>query len=381
MKRLWFVFLILLLPFKNAQADLKSAYEALQSKNYEFALSQLSGVKSSSLQDYIFWIHGKSSLELGRLDDAIRAFEQLMTQDPRSLFVDDARAGLAKAWYQKSNFEKVRSLMMGSLSKFEDASKKEKGEALYYAGLAELQLGDSNKALAYLKESYLQNPNPEISKELSAKLSELGVQLNATDLLKRADQYFNSKSYSEAIRAYEAVVSGEEARVASVKKGEALYQLKKCSEALPYLTNTASGLSIELARLVLLHRGICQQKVQDTSQAQMTFERVQQLYPSTLEGEEALYRLGDMALNSGNATQAFSYFQSLSDQYPRGNFRDKGMWAAAWKAYETQDFDRAKKFLSSLENGAQDFPTKGKAIYWLGKVALKQKNEKLAKSE
>jgi peptidoglycan lytic transglycosylase len=392
MKKFYFllVFLIsvfFISPLLAADSSLKMGYEAFLNKDYPSAVAVLKGSpvsKNHPLLDYYLWALGKSQVETKDFEGGQKNLEDLVRLEPQSLFLDRAKANIGRALQEKGQADKAKDYLKTNLAGLsEDA----KGEALYYLGLAEIQSGEKESGLSHLKEVYVRYPASPSAEDVEAKLSaEAGaLSLSPQEQGERADQLREAKKFSEASKAYDLVLSQEGAEPKSatrVKKGECLYALKRFTEAVPYLESaSAVGVQPDLARPALLHLGIAQQKAGGESQATVVFERVHRNFPGSVEGEEALYRIGMIAADGGRKAEAATAFQRLADEYPKGNFRDKGLWQAAWSAYRDSDWSGALKFLSALEKGAVDFPTQGKAVYWQARVREKQGDKTKAREE
>ncbi|MFO1518100.1 MAG: transglycosylase SLT domain-containing protein [bacterium] len=388
MKRLLSAFLLVIslsASVRASDSSLKAGYEAFLAKNYDSAVSLLKGStvsKSSPLIDYQLWALGKSQVETGDFDGALKSLEELVRLDPKSLFAGRAQANIGRAYFEKGDAAKAKEYFKSVVPSLPDEAK---GEALFYWGLAEMGSGEREAGLAHLKESYVKYPASPVMKEISSKVQEEALSFPASDMMTRGDRLFAAKSFLEASKAYESASDSTDASLknaATVKKGESLYALKRNGDSALYLSAASGpGVTPEVARSALLHLGVTQQKAGDSSQARVTFERVQKNYPGTAEGEEALYRIGSMALDNGNRSEAEEAFKRLSQAYPHGNFRDKGLWSAGWAAYRAREWEKALAFFADLEKGAADFPTAGKGIYWQARVYEKQGNGKKAKEE
>ncbi|HCU23452.1 MAG TPA: hypothetical protein DF383_00405 [Deltaproteobacteria bacterium] len=362
----------------QAQGDaLKKAYEAFSAKDYAGALTLLNGVPRSQdplLPDYRLWIQGRSLLETGQSLAGQKALEELLQTEADSVLAPAARVQIGRALQAQGENSKAKEFLEPLLSQLNGDTK---GEALYYSGLAAGRLGQKETAVARFKEVYLEYPSASVAEAALASLREaLGTapSWTATERAQRARGLLEAKRYSQAL-AWNPSPADPLARL---QKGEALYALKRYGEAIPYL-EPGSQAPPEAARLALLHLGMSRLRSSQEAQAIATFEGLQRLYPGTPEGEEALYRAGMIAHQAGKFPQAAESFSRLAAAYPQGNFRDKALWAAAWTEFRRADWEGSLKWLTRLEQGAADAPTRGKALYWQARVQEKRGQKAKAK--
>ncbi len=381
-----FLFLLLSVSIWAGEERFKTGYEAFLSKNYSQTITNFASQipsKFQPLSDYILWALGKSRIETGSYEEGIKSLEELLKSEPFSLLTSVAKVNIGKALQLKGDLLQARDFLKKNL---ESLSKDTKAEALYYLGLAQLQLGEKAEAAFHFKTIYLEYPNSVWASQALSQLQNMSPpqQFSVQELMNRADRIFESKNYAEALKSYEGVLRKEDSTfkvLATLKKGECLYYLKRYHEAIPFLKSTQSNIPLEFARLTLLHLGMSEQKSGNGIQAIFTFEKTHKIYPQTAEGEEAFYQLGKIALENGDFQKAYVLFQQMAEIYAHGKFRDKGLWSAGWNAYRHLDWEQALQFFSLLEKGATDFPTRGKAFYWRGRVFENQKNRVQAKQE
>lgn len=387
MRRRWMgIFLSLLLVPSGAlasEAAFKSGWEAFQKRDYPGTITVLGSrplPKGSSLKDYELWALGRSQVETSNFSAAATTLEELLKSEPDSLWSGPARVQLARALHASGQFAKAKEAVAKHLDSLKASQKQ---EAYFSLALAELGLNEKDAALAHLKEAYLKFPGSEVDDAIAAKLKELAVpDFSPAELLGRGERLIEAKSYSKAVEVLNPLATAAEPVGSSARllKGEALYQLKRYGDAALYL-ETPAEVSPALARTALLHLGMSYFRNKEEGRAVATLEQVQQRYPGTPEGEEALYRIGMIQHQAGRFAEASQTFERLAQGYPHGSFRDKGLWAAAWSAFRRSDWPLALKNLELLDKGASDAPTQGKAIYWIGRVYEKQGDRAKAQQE
>ncbi len=373
--------LILLLfsyPSHSSEQNLKQGYEAFLAKDYTRASNILSTASLSAthpLEDYLLWSRGKSRIETGDFEKGFLDLQQLVQNHPDSLWIADAKVAIARGLQAKQDPAGALAFLNIEL---ESLPESKKADAYYIRAIAHLQTGDEKKALADFKTAYLQYPNAEIDwkieNDLKLRKPDLLESITPLERWERSQKLYQTKRYSEVLKNLEILLSSQTSVAAlsdtqrtsiQILKGESLYALKRFSDASTALSiaQTASA-SAEILRLALLHLGISYQKSGQPALANKAFERVHQFYPESIEGEEALYRIAQSALDTNRLEEALQGFKKLEGAYPHGNFRDKGLWAMGWNRYRHADYKTAGDLFASMEKGAVDSPTRGKAAYW-----------------
>lgn len=377
MKKFIFFISFFLLPFTvyPSSSDLKLGYETFVKKDYPNAtsyLKQVSSSKSNPLNDYYLWALGRSLFEQGKLDESIKLLEELVRQDPESLFYKPALGTLALAFQQKGENEKTKKWVNDNLSKMNDAAK---GEAVYALALAEQATGDKAAALKHFKEVYLQYPIVDEAKLAQMQLQNAGLVMTAEEYATRGDQLFKNKNYLSALEAYEA--AGLQPAIV-FSKAQALYFLKRYSEAAALFSSVSAGLPPELQKQALYYQGLSEDKSDQDASAKNTFMQLHQKFSGSAEAAEGLQVVVKMELKAGRVSEAQSIAKMMSQNYSGGNYRDRALWPVAWKAYEQKDWANAKLFFEELSKGKTDLPTQARGLYWLAKVYQNEGNSQKA---
>lgn len=374
-----------LLFSRPAFADFKGGYEAFLKKDYLSAATLLSGArppKSDGITDYYLWALGRSLIEKRDFAEGRKNLAELLKAEPNSLLANGARVQLGRALQGEGQSAKAKEYLNPLLPTLESELK---GEALFYLALAEAAGGEKETALGHLKQAYFEFPSASVLDQVPTQWQKISGGAFPTgspeERMGQANRWFEAKNYSKALDLYAGLSDDPDParrELARVKRGESLYALKRYSDAELYLTPGAT-IDAATARAALLHRGMSQLRSSNEAGAIATFEELQSRYPGTPEGEEALYRAGMIVFQAGRLSEASVVFQRLTQSYPQGNFRDKGIWAAAWAAYRRSDFPAALNWLKSLETGATDAATRGKALYWQARIAEQQGQADAAK--
>lgn len=369
----------------SQSSNFQRGYEAFLKDDYAAAIGQLSGMKESKgvLQDYVLWAVGNSQLDTGDNEGGRKTLETLLDEEPFSLFADPARVQIGRSFQAQGEAAKAKTHLEKIIG---DLGEGQKGEALFYLGLAEISLKEKESGLAKLKESYLRYPTSPVADQALSQFVQASGGTAPTwgiaEYLPQAQAYFQAKNYSKALQVFDKISAGADpqlAQLAKVMKGECLFNLRRYRDAIAFLEPGAL-VAPEIAREALLDLGMSRLRSSDDAGAIATFERVQRLYPGSPEGEEALYRAGMIAHQASRFSEASEVFSRLAKAYPQGNFRDKALWAAAWTAYRRNDWDTSFQWLTQMEQGAADPATRGKALYWQARVQERQDKKADAKA-
>src|SRR5262249_17895905 len=138
-----------------------------------------------------------------------------------------------------------------------------KGEALFYLGLAESDLGESAAAVGHFRQSYTEFPSSSVADQVLAQLQKLGstaLAFSESDQWTRGDRLFEAKLYPKALEAFEPLTqSADPGRrdLARLRKGECLYALRRYGDAELFL-DPGPAAPAEAARGALLHLGMSQ---------------------------------------------------------------------------------------------------------------------------
>jgi len=92
------------------------------------------------------------------------------------------------------------------------------------------------------------------------------------------------------------------------------------------------------------------------------------LTPPPRHAEEALFLLAAAAMDDADPRLALDYLKRLRRAYPRGGWRDQGLWLAGWAHYKLREGAAAVadwEALLTLEPGS---PLKPQALYWQGRA-------------
>lgn len=363
MKKLTLFLSLFLFPLSlsASSTDLKLGYETFVKKDYPMALSflkQASVSKASPLRDYYLWALGASLFENGKLDEAISLLEDLQKNEPDSIFTPASYGTLALAMQRKGENEKVKKWVPENLSKMNDAGK---GEATYALALAEQASGEKELALKHFREVAVQYPFVDEAELALSALQAAGLSLSPEEQGIRGDRFLKNKNYASAVQAFNVAGPGAD----TLAKGKALYFSKRYSEA-------AVVLSTNSQKEALYYLGLSYDKSGQDSLAKQTFLELHQRYPGTVEASEGLATVIKMELSAGRIAEAQSRAQTLYQSYAGGNYRDRGLWAVAWNAYERKDWQNAKLFFEELSKGKTDLPTQARGLYWLARTHQNQ---------
>ncbi len=363
MKKILFSFSLLSLSLSPliAHADLKSGYESFVKKDYVSAASSLrqaSIAKNSPLRDYYLWALGSALYETGKENEAIPLLEELINHETQSIFAPAAYGPLALALQRKGENEKVKKWVPENLSKMNDAGK---GEATYAQALAGQASGEKDLALKHFREVAVQYPFVDEAELALSALQAAGLSLSPEEQAIRGDRFLKNKNYASAVQAFNAAGPSAD----TLAKGKALYFLKRYSEA-------AVVLSTNSQKEALYYLGLSYDKSGQDSLAKQTFLELHQRYPGTVEASEGLATVIKMELSAGRIAEAQSRAQILYQSYAGGNYRDRGLWAVAWNAYERKDWQNAKLFFEELSKGKTDLPTQARGLYWLARTYQNQ---------
>src|SRR5215831_281002 len=183
-------------PAWSGPSELQRGFEAFLLKDYAGAvkiLTESKALQGDPLLDYSLWALGRSQLETGDLANGQLHLEELLKNEPDSLFADAARAQVGRALQAQGKAAAARDYLRAQIPALSGDAK---GEALFYLGLAESDLGESAAAVGHFRQSYTEFPSSSVADQVLSQLQNLcstALAFSESDQWTRGDRLFEAK--------------------------------------------------------------------------------------------------------------------------------------------------------------------------------------------
>lgn len=330
-----------------------------------------------TIDDHVKYFFGSSCLELDSYKCAIQNFTNIIDNHPKSVWLGDAKWGLARAEFGVGNYEKALSIISklepdisigltdSEYGLFKASILEKMGrvseavgllEAVYFGGeskadrkraikrLRELKSAEAKRALNHIRstpgqlqlaDQLMRNYHYDEGLNILQKFhSEKGDQ-HSTEILAAA--YFKARDYKNAKRLYQKLVDS--------KSGRGSYH---------YLIKLAQAAS----------------RTND-------FKTAISIYKRLLKGAKGsshvryLYKLGFLYLDANQYEKALGPFLELIDSNYRGRLKEKILWNIGWSYYKLGKYNEAISYFEKYREGGFGKQAKARALYWIAKATEK----------
>ncbi|MEM9409922.1 MAG: tetratricopeptide repeat protein [Planctomycetota bacterium] len=287
------------------EANYRIAEIEYSKENYsaaiQFYVAAVDANESSEFAAYAMNGLAWSHLQMGKLDVAIGAFDQLAAAFPDHNLATEMLIGRASAKRQKGNFDGSVSDIETFLTK--ESSEAKKVDALYELGLAQVGKKDWPKAIKTFENLISIAPDAPLADRFHYELA----------WAQKSNQNANA-----AIQNFEAIASQFPT---SDLAGEANFHLAQIA-----YKNKDYDTAIEKFKAAIAN---CNNpEIADRKDIREVKEK-------------ALYKLAWSHYENKNFNQALTGFQQQLDQFPQGLLHAEAMFMVSESLYETNQFDKA----------------------------------------
>ncbi|WP_375802362.1 tetratricopeptide repeat protein [Salinibacter sp.] len=376
--------------FSNLRSEGRLAAEAqyeiglllYQKERYEKAADAFQAAIESSLPPArlgkaSLWL-GNAYLASGRLDRALKAYNQAIEQDAAGESVK-AEVRFQKAWslYRDQRYSEAASAFASLAEAYPETSRGRK--ALFWGADSYYQQDNYARARALLRR-YLKK-TPEDAQTAGAHYALAWTHfkqrrfegaarrfrrfLNAydgaadTDIpyrqdarLRLADCYFALKRYEDAIAAYKRV-DGKGNDYALYQAGKALYYSDQPSAALETLRRFVERYPNSPWRPDALYRiADIHFQQQNYEAARAGYRQLLNEYPDHERAPDALYALGDAHYNAGQMSKAVQTYRRVLERYPESSTASDAASGLFFALNAAGQQDRAPALIDSIAASA-----------------------------
>ncbi len=355
----------------DSLTDLKSAIDALQSKQTARAIGILKSVKIPLLADYAGWFLGSAQFDTQQYAEVPKALEAVWAQTPPSPLI--ARSALLAARAYQATNDSHRAVEI--LRKYYDKLPQPQGDLALASGFA--GDGDPVSAAVYNQRVYFGYPASNEADSAAAEIVKLKAQLGdqyppalGTAMLGRATKLLDLGQIEKARRELTAMIpelAGADRDTAQVRIGEADYLLKKTSEAQRYLTDLSIE-SPEADAERLYYLALCQRRGKDRDAMKGALGELEKRYPQSRWRLDALVGLANLYLVDNQVEDYEPLYRACFESFPKDPRADECHWKITVQHYLKRSEDAGdllrvhlKTFPASDESPA--------ALYFLARLA------------
>jgi tetratricopeptide (TPR) repeat protein len=288
---------------------------------FEAAVQDLESVLaaggSADLRLVAFRTRGVALTRLGRSEDAVQVYEDLIAAAPSALERAEFQLMLMELYYDLGRLDETKSVARSLIGG--DFEEDETGE-----------FAIRDRAYFVLVSVLLEEERyADAQRSATAALSRYPASLNRpTLMLVSARALFFDEQYKKAASAFGRFAS---AYPVHADAGQALYQKGYAHEILGEYESAADAFRLVASR-----------------------------FPEHSLVADALYRAGENLYNASHFEAALSVFLSVVDQHPQSEAATKALYSASWTY---MDLDREQESLGAMQRLVSAYPESGFARY------------------
>ncbi|MDD3236878.1 MAG: transglycosylase SLT domain-containing protein [Candidatus Gastranaerophilales bacterium] len=341
----------------------KQAVVFFAKQDYQNAYYNFGKVKKiSPLYVAALFKQGVCAEKLGDYDTAIKKYNLLLEKSPKSFFAPRARYSLAKAYFQHKDYDDAERLFkqiknQGVVEDYIIASN-------YYLGLLNKKT-NPEVAKKYFFEYIKLSPKGTFS---VASSDELGSMPNLTEFENRLIGSINieDKNYVKAKPFLEKSKLGYVwADLATCYWAEGDYKKAKIiiEQGLKfYSKNVDKG---DLRRIIDIYSSIYSNEAKTG-----LFKLSKIIDESDAQGEDYVYYKLAKILGG---KESLNLYSKIAYKYPNSDLADVALWNLFWNEYQHKNYKKAKQLGSEHLKRYPESDLNARMLFWMGKVALKQK--------
>ncbi len=323
----------------------------------DFCLGAIKKFSRRSDRDDFFYTLGWAYQKMGRSEDAILTFEDLLRYSDDEIIKASSLAHLGDIYLEKNEFKRAQDAY--------DSILKEHTHSLY-ADYAQMQLGmvffrmDKYDAAIIALRSLLANfPKTRF-------LEEAGYYI--------AMSYFKQGNFPSAEEEFAKLVVSRSryAAEANVKRGVCLMNMQRHQEALDLFKRIRmSGMSREHLMAVDYYSAWAQYFSGKEKNFLKSLNDFLLRYPDSEISPDIIFWLGEYYYRNKNWSKARDYFLQIPSRFPRDDLVDDAYYWLGWVLYHKKDHLSAIRYFEQLTIRYSGSPLVPDALYRKG-IILKE---------
>ncbi|MFP4690432.1 MAG: tetratricopeptide repeat protein [Bacteroidales bacterium] len=349
-------------------ATLRAADAYFMSKQYQQALTWYQRAININVIDTDYAVFQKGLVEgvLSEFEDKISTMEQLISNHPRSSFVDDGKYEIANTWLLLDNSDRAEDYFSQVISQHPNSPYVQ--SAMLKTGLIHYNNSEDEKALDMFRQVIEEYQGTAQAREALMAMRNIYVEMDRVDEFVRF-----SESHGMAD------ISAAQQDSLTYQAAENRYMQGNCTEAIQsfsnYLDRFPEGVFASHANF---YRSECYYRTNQQQQALPGYQYVIE-QPGSRFRENALLRASAIEYNADHYETALSYFSELEEVAENRNnllVARKGIMRCL---YRLEQFDEAQDAaLQVLESDLTDQDTEQEAYLVRGISAMETGNNPVA---
>ena len=329
------------------------------------------------LQDYsLYWL-GRSLLEQGKPERAVRAFTRLLALPEPSRWKGPACLYLAEAYERKGDLPGAEVAYRRYLQDFPTSA----SSARARLGLARLAVrrGEKEKAASLLREIECRHPESGEAKEARSLRREFfsSLPLSGAERWRKAEALLSRGEYRKAADEFKQLaqdswLSASEKIRASLQAGISLFRCRRYREALEWLSSVAGSEMASEAEEALFWLGRTHLRLGNRPEGRFHLLSLLCRFPQARRTDEALYILGQDEEAEEDFIQARDTYTRLIESFPASEYRERAIWRRGWASYRAGDFEAAEGDFNLLLRGHPESSEANQWLYWVGRCREKR---------
>lgn len=319
--------------------------------------------EKTKLGDYALWLRGRALQQTGKHAEAMNVFAQLAKDFPNSMRVTEAKLLWANSAFQTGAAAQIPNFL-------KDLTRKNDADALLSVAKSFEAQGNQANAITFYRKVYFYGAGTDAAKETEAKLTALNQSLTPQtieEIKARAERFYNSKSYTDALAAYGNLIQifpNAATPQIHLKRLTAFSNLRRMPEAQSAF-NTIPQTAVEKEDgFYQLAAGYA--KARQWEQARATIEEMRRAFPNSDKTPKALVDVGMAAREAKNKLDEGYFLKTAVAVYPNSVAVAGAQFELAWLEHENSNFALSSQML--IEHLARyvdkDTTNRGKAGYW-----------------
>lgn len=409
----------------SSEIRLSNAVRSFQGADYNKVIDELNNIEPVSDKDKAFfeasYLLGMSYRAVKKLDDAAKWLEISSKYQP---LADYSVYYLGEIHFNSGNYRSSIEIFSTFRSKFPESRWRE--EAGFKASMASFELGRYVESISSFERFINENPRSPLRPQARMKMAEgiektegpreaysrykeiwlnfpsspeartslermmqissnesysnLPLTLSIEERYRRACNLLSSNIYKETINELlpildEAQKDGVERpgwfAEGLLKLGEAYYQMREDGNAVATLKRIPETASSDILEEAAFLSAKTLQRSGNRTEAVQAFESLTRNYPKGDFTAKAAFRIADMAEGDGDTAKARELYRTFYMDFPKNKLADDALWKEGWLTYLEKDYKGASILFQKLLAGYPSSEFVDTVTYWAGRAAEK----------